>query len=448
MQEFDLVVIGAGMGAVNAANRCARDGWNVAVVDELPYGGTCPLRGCDPKKMLRRGAEVIDAAQLMRGKGIDAGELRINWSELVAFKRTFTDAMPGRIEAGFSRNGINMFHATARFTDERTVDIGDDRLRGRYVLIATGAAPRQLNFPGSEHVTTSDRFLELEELPKRILFVGGGYVSFEFAHIAARAGAEAIIVERGVRPLKGFDPDLVDKLVARTLSAGIDVRMCSTVEGVVESGDGLAVSVTVDGITERLEADLVVHGAGRVAAIDRLDLDVAGVEATRAGVIVHEHLQSVSNASVYAVGDSADSGAPRLTPVAVFEGKVAASNMLNGRETVPDYRGVPSAVFTIPELTRVGLLETEAKAQGNVEVKFTDTSTWYSQMRVGESCAGAKVLIDESTGKVVGAHLLGPESAELINFFGLAMRLDLKATDLRQLVSAYPSVGSDLGSLV
>ncbi len=449
MQEFDLVVVGVGMGAVSAANKCARAGWKVAVVDELPYGGTCALRGCDPKKMLRRGAEVIDAAQLMQGKGIETGDLRINWSDLVAFKRTWTDVTPGRIEAGFSRNGVAMFHGTARFIDKRTIDVDGDHLHGNYVLIATGAKPRSLEFPGAEYVTTSDQFMELEQLPERILFVGGGYVSFEFAHIAARAGAKAVIVERGEHPLKAFDPDLVDKLVARTRAAGIDVHLASAVQGISKSQEYLTVSATVDGADEHFDVDLVVHGAGRVPALDRLDLEAAGVEAGPAGVTVNEHLQSVSNAAVYAAGDSAASGGAPLTPVAVFEGKIAASNMLRGNQAVADYRGVPSAVFTIPELTRVGLLESEAKAQNlDVEVKVTDNSEWYSQLRVGESCAGAKVLIDRSTGQIAGAHLLGPGTGELINFFGLAMRLELKAPDLRRMVSAYPSVGSDLGSFV
>ena len=154
-RQFDLVVLGVGMAAVSAANKCASAGWSVAVVDELPYGGTCALRGCDPKKMLRRGAEIIDAARLMRGKGIDDSGLRINWSDLVAFKRTFTDRTPGRIEGNFEKNGVTMFHGAARFVDRTAVEVGGERLEGQYILIATGAKPRPLDVPGAEHIIDS-----------------------------------------------------------------------------------------------------------------------------------------------------------------------------------------------------------------------------------------------------------------------------------------------------
>ncbi len=447
--QFDLVVLGVGMAAVNAANKCASAGWSVAVVDELPYGGTCALRGCDPKKMLRRGAEIVDAAHLMRGKGIDDGGLNINWSDLIAFKRTFTDKMPARIEGNFENNGIATFHGTARFVDKTSVEINGDRLESRYILIATGAKPRPLNLPGAEFIIDSTAFLELEKLPKRILFVGGGFVSFEFAHIAARAGGEVTIIDRGDRPLKAFDPDLVDRIIERGSSSGIGFSAKTELESVEKTDDGYRVTATIDGQVKEWQVDLVVHGAGRIPAVGQLNLTAAGIQANERGIVVTEHLLSVSNDAVYAAGDAAASlGAP-LTPVAVFEGKVAASNMLKGNENTPDYRGVPSTVFTIPELARVGLLEAEAKDQGgDVRIKFTDTSGWYSNMRIGETCAAAKIIIDSDTDEITGAHLLGPEYGELINFFGLAIRLRLKTRDLKQMVSAYPSVGSDLGSLL
>ena len=449
MENFDLVVIGVGMAAVSAANKCAAAGWRVAVVDELPYGGTCALRGCDPKKMLRRGAEIIDAARLMRGKGIVDADLQIDWPDLMAFKRTFTDKVPGRIESNLKDSKVSTYHGSARFMNETTIEVEGTQLQGRYVLIATGAQPRPVDVPGAEHLVMSDRFLELEQLPERIFFVGGGFVSFEFAHIARHAGASVRIIDRGARPLKGFDPDLVDKLMARTRAIGIDIQLQTNLSAIEKTNDGFRVAASTTDGTKEWSADLVVHGAGRVPALDRLDPDVAGIEFGAKGVAVNEFLQSVSNPAVYAAGDAADSPGAPLTPVAVFEGKVVASNMLKGNEATPDYRGVPTGVFTLPELTRVGLLESEAKAQGaDVRVKFTDTGGWYSNRRIGETCAAGKVIIDNETDKISGAHLLGPEYAELINFFGLAIRLGLTTRDLKKMVSLYPSVGSDLGSLV
>jgi glutathione reductase (NADPH) len=446
----DLIVIGAGMAGIAAANKCATAGWSVAIVDELPYGGTCALRGCDPKKMLRRGAEIIDAAALMRGRGIKAGGLAIDWAGLMAHKRSFTDQVPDKMQAGLKKNGVETFHGHARFVNENTLELdGGERLQGRHVLIATGAAPRPLGFDGADLMIDSTDFLELEELPGRIVFIGGGFISFEFAHIAVRAGSAVTILHHSERMLRQFDPDLVSMLVERSRAIGIKIVTGTEPQSLVATQDGLKLSVTGPGGQRQLDADHVVHGAGRNAAVTHLDLPAGGIDATRRGVTVHPHLQSTSNPAVFAAGDAAASPGQPLTPVAVFEGKVAASNMLKGGTRAPDYTGVPSAVFTVPELVRVGLLEEEAEAQGlDFRIAHTDTSAWFSNRRIGETHAAAKVLIDSQTGKVLGAHLFGPEYGELINFFGLAMRLGLKARDLQAMVSAYPSVGSDLGSLL
>ncbi len=449
MKSFDLIVIGAGTAATSAANKCASAGWSVAIIDELPYGGTCALRGCDPKKMLRRGAELVDAVHLMRGKGVEVDSIRINWSELMAFKRTFTDAMPDRVEGNLRKNGVQTFHGTARFINTNSIDVDGAVLEGRFVLIATGARPRKLDFPGAEHLIDSTQFLELEALPKRILFVGGGFISFEFAHIAARAGSTVHIVDHGVRPLKAFDPDLVDKLVQRSENIGIEFHPQSDLRAIERVNDSFEAMAVRDNGETKWIVDLVVHGAGRVASLDRLGLDKAGVEFSDQGVGVNEYLQSVSNPVVYAAGDASDTKGWPLTPVSFIEGQVAGSNMLKGNNRTADYRGVPTAVFTVPELTRVGLLDSDAKELDlDYRVKFTDTGGWYSNMRVGEDCAAVKVLINNQTNEIIGAHLFGPEYAELVNIFGLAIRFGLKTANLKRMVSAYPSVGSDLGSLI
>ena len=447
--DYDLVVIGAGMAGVTAANKCASAGWKVAIVDALPYGGTCALRGCDPKKILRRGAEIIDSARLMRGKGIDDAGLSINWADLIAHKHGFTDPIPGKMEDGLSGNGVHTLHGAARFTDSNTVTIDDTPHTARHFLIATGARPRPLDFPGHEHLLDSTGFLDLTVLPRRILFVGGGFVSFEFAHIAARAGSTPVILDRGPRPLKGFDPDLVELLINRSAQAGIELWRSTTVTTVENTGTGYQVSIERSGQPTTAEFDLVVHGAGRTPDVSDLDLDTAHVEWDERGVRVAAHLQSTSNPAVYAAGDTAHSPGMPLTPVAVFEGKVAASNMLKDTTTVPDYTGVPTVVFSIPELTRVGMLEHEAHDQGiDVDVRYRDTSGWYSNYRIGETTAATKILIDRSNDQIVGAHLLGPEYGELINFLGLAMQLGLTTRQLRSMTAAYPTVGSDLGSIL
>ncbi|MBZ5733572.1 NAD(P)/FAD-dependent oxidoreductase [Nocardioides sp. TRM66260-LWL] len=448
-QSYDLIVLGAGMAGVASANKCASQGWRVAIVDPLPYGGTCALRGCDPKKILRRGAEIIDSARLMEGKGIDAGGLSIKWGDLMKHKHGFTDPVPENMEAGLNGNGVETLHGPARFTAERQIDVDGTRYDADRFLIATGARPRPLDFPGHEHLIDSTGFLDLDDLPSRILFVGGGFISFEFAHIAARAGASPVIVDRGERPLKGFDPDLVELLVARGAEIGVELRRSTSIVAVEPNSRGYIVTLDRAGVCESIETDLVVHGAGRVADLAGLALDAAGVEWGERGVSVSDHLQSTTNAAVWAAGDSADTAGMPLTPVAVIEAKVASSNMIKGTTAAPNYSGIPTAVFTIPELARVGMLETEAREQGiDLTVRHSDTSGWYSNYRLGETTAAAKVLIDRSTDRVVGAHLLGPEYGELINTFGLAITLGLTTRQLKSTTAAYPTVGSDLGSMV
>ncbi len=448
-RDVDLIVLGAGMAGVTAANKAAQQGWRVAIVDRLPYGGTCALRGCDPKKILRRGAEIVDAARLLRGRGIDEAGLGINWADLMRHKEGFTGPMPQGIEDRLVHNGVLTLHGPARFTGPGYVDIDGDEYHGSHALVATGSRPRPLDFPGHEHLVDSTVFLDLEVLPSRIVFVGGGYISFEFAHIAARAGSVPIIIDRQERPLKGFDPDLVDRLVARGDEAGVQVLAATAVTAVERSGTGWRVGVERSGRREWIEADLVVHGAGRVPDLEPLELAAAGVESSPHGVTVHPHLQSITNPAVYAAGDAAATEGMPLTPVAVAEGKVAASNMVKAAAQVPDYTGIPTVVFTIPELARVGLLEDQARQLGvDVDVRFTDTSAWYSNYRVGEHTAAVKILIDRAHDRIVGAHLLGPEYAELVNIIGLAMKLGLTTRQVKSMTAAYPTVGSDLGSLL
>ena len=448
-RSFDVIVIGTGTAASTVAGRCREAGRSVAIVDELPFGGTCALRGCDPKKLLRRGPEIVDAAQRMDGNGVARDGMHIDWPALAAFKRSFTDPIPEQREKSFAERGIATFHGTARFTGRTSVAVGADVLQGRHIVIASGARPRPLGIPGEDLVTTSTGFMELEDLPRRVLFIGGGYISFEFAHMAARAGAEVTVLTRGERPLGGFDPDLVDRLVERSADAGIRLHVHADVEGVERTGAGLRVHASVAGKDRSFAADLVLHGAGRVPAIDALDLEKAGVDAGKKGVLVNDYLQSVSNDAVYAAGDvAATAGAP-LTPVSSLEGRIAAENILEGNRARPDYTGIPSVVFTIPALARVGLLESEAKEQGlDFTPRLTDMSGWYTVRRVGETRAAAKTLVENGTGRILGAHLLGPESSELINLFALTMRSGLKAEDLKNFVGSYPSAGSDIGYLI
>jgi glutathione reductase (NADPH) len=457
---FDLIVIGTGATASTVAWKCHSAGWSVAVIDSRPFGGTCALRGCDPKKVLVGAAEVIDSNKRMENKGIvHSNSVKIQWPDLMNFKRSFTEPVPKQREEQFSKAGIVAFHGRARFIGQRTVLVGDSQtLDGLHIVIAAGAQPVKLNIPGEENLVKSDQFLELNALPSKIVFVGGGYISFEFAHIAARAGAKVTILHRGTRPLQNFDPYLVDMLVQRTSELGVEVHLQTKVEGIESSKaknnhDGKFVvhsSDTTDGKKYEIEADMVVHGAGRVPEIDDLDLVKAGVEReNRRGVRVNEYLQSVSDPAVYAAGDAAASGGLPLTPVATYEGEIVATNLLEGNHIKPNYKGIPSVVFTIPPLASVGLQEEAAKKQGlRFRTNKADTSSWYSSRRVGENYSGYKVLIEENTDRILGAHVLGHHAEEVINIFAIAIRLGLKAEDIRQAIFSYPTNSSDISYML
>jgi len=445
IRKFDLVAVGTGSAASTVASRCRSAGWHVAIVDSRPFGGTCALRGCDPKKVLVGAAEAVDRARRMKGKGIQAEKLQINWPELMRFKRSFTEPVPKKREEGFAKAGIVAFHGRARFVGPSSIQVNDDVLEGRYVAIAAGQKPADLKIPGTEYLTTSDQFLELDELPKRILFVGGGYIAFEFAHVAVRAGAQVTIVHSSARPLPFFDPDLVNQIVKSTRELCVDVQLGAEVVGIEKSSGQLIVRASASRQKRTFEADMVVHAAGRVPEIDDLNLDAAGVERNKRGVTVNEFLQSVSNPAVYAAGDAAASGGPPLTPVASYDGIIVAANLLKGNHQKPNYLGIPTVVFTIPPLASVGLSESEARKQAlKFRVKKEMTSGWYSSRGVGEKYSGFKVLVEEDTDRILGAHLLGSEAGEVINLFGMAMRSGMRAVDLKHMLFAYPTHGSDL----
>jgi glutathione reductase (NADPH) len=338
-RKFDVIAIGTGSAASAVASRCREAGWQVAIVDSRPFGGTCALRGCDPKKVLVGAAEAVDWIRRMKGKGVRAEKLQIDWPELMRFKRSFTEPVPERREHGFAIAGIATFHGRACFAGPTTVKVGEETLEGRYVVIAAGMVPADLEIPGAQHLTTSDQFLELNELPPRILFIGGGYIAFEFAHIARRVGSQVTILHRGPCPLALFDSDLVDQLVERTRELGIDVHIGTEAIGIERTSCELMVRALASGETRTFQTEMVVHAAGRVPEIHDLNLGEAGIEWEKRGVRVNEFLQSVSNPAVYAAGDAAASGGLPLAPVASYEGQIVATNLLKGNHQRPNYLG-------------------------------------------------------------------------------------------------------------
>ena len=460
---FNIIVIGTGVAASTVAWECHSAGWKTAVIDSRPFGGTCALRGCDPKKVLVGVAELIDWARRMQDKGVSrkvTTEISLDWGQLMQFKRTFTEPVPKDREDSFNKAGIATFHGNARFTGPNTIRItnegnnSDQTITSENILIATGSKPAKLNIIGEENVVTSDQFLDLDKLPENITFIGGGYISFEFAHLAARAGSNVTILHRGKVPLAGFDLDLVNILLKRTNEVGINVKLETSVKKVdiKDNGKGFAVHLsTSENVHNKIddkivETGLVVHGAGRVPDTENLDLESGGVQSeSNGGIKVNQYLQSITNPSVYAAGDAAATQGIPLTPVGVYEGQIVAQNLLGRKHIQPNYEGIPSVVFTIPPLASVGLQEHTAKQLGlQFRTNFQETSSWYSSRKIGESCSGYKVLVDEANNRILGAHLLGTHAEEVINIFALAIRLGLDLDAIKQGIYTYPTNSYDI----
>lgn len=447
MDTYDLVVIGSGTAAQVASARVREAGWKVAVVDHQPFGGTCQLRGCDPKKIMVAGEESADAVTRMRGHGID-GKVRIDWPALMAFKRGFTDPVPKRQEASYADQGIETFHGVARFTGADALRVGGNELRARHFLIAAGASPAPLGIPGMEYVRTSGDFLEFDTLPARIAFIGGGYIAAELSHLAARAGAHVTVFQRSGRILPRFDPDLVGWLMESFAALDIDVRINAAVKRIERTPAGLVVHTDAKGEHIAVAADAVIHAAGRVPDFAALDPAAGDVQLTHGRLALNEFLQSTSNPRVYAAGDAAGMGPP-LTPVASRDGRVVAANLLEGNHDRPDYRGVPSVAFTLPPIAAVGMGEAEARSKGvRMRVRCEKAADWFTAHRMNERVYGFKTLIEEDSSRILGAHIVGPHAEEVINIFALAIRHGLSARQLEDTIFAYPTSGSDIAYML
>jgi glutathione reductase (NADPH) len=445
IHEFDAVIVGSGTSAYYAADGLRKAGRKIAIIDDRPFGGTCALRGCQPKKYLVCNAEAVAMADHLVGKGI-AEAPRTDWKALQALKNEFLDGKPEGEVKEWQEQGVATFHGRAVMISENELRIGEDVLRADHIVLATGAKPRRTKMLGAEHISISDDFLDLPELPERIVFIGGGYISFEFAHVAIRAGAkEVTILHRSEKPLKAFDGDIVDTVLAASEEAGIKVVVNESPVSVEKKSSGFSVLGSTGAV---YEADLVIEATGRIPNISVLEGGHGNVDHSGRGIAVNGFMQSTTNPRVYAIGDCT-AGSMMLAPVADQEGKIAARNILEGNVAELDRSVIPSAVFTIPSIGSVGLTEEKAQEKGlDFRVNKGTTTGWPSSKRIGEIHSAYKVLIDNATNEILGAHIARHNASEAINILALAMKHHIKAADLADFMWAYPTITSDLKYMV
>ncbi|HBN5100556.1 TPA: NAD(P)/FAD-dependent oxidoreductase [Listeria innocua] len=445
MTEFtyDVVIIGSGASGTTVAFEAQAAGLKVAIVEERSWGGTCVLRGCDPKKVLVGAAEARNLSTRLRGKGIKEAAT-ISWTDLMAFKETFVEDVPESRLESFQEAGIETFFGPASFQNENTLQVGNDILSAKKIVIATGATPNTLKVEGQEHIQTSDDFLSLEKLPDSVVFIGGGYISFEFASIALAAGRDVHIIHHNSEPLKKFDPDFVAALVSTLKEEGIHFHFDTDITKINKNGEKLHIEGK-NGFS--LETDLIIGATGRTPNIAHLALDKANIDYTKKGITVNEKLQTPNHPHIYACGDvAATKGAP-LTPVVSMEAALVAKNILGGNEKI-DYPAIPSVVFTSPKLASIGISMEEATANPEkYQIKNHDTTNWYTYRRTNEKIALAKIIEDRETSQIKGAHFLSEEADYMINYIAILMKANLTLADLQSVIFAYPSPASDLTAL-
>lgn len=447
MDHYDVVVIGSGTAGQSAAHELAVEGYTVALVEKSEEpGGVCALRGCQAKKWYYEVMETVARSRHLMDLGITSLP-ETDWQQILKEKNRFTAKIPEGAVKGLRGSGVTYIEGEAGFLDENTLETGKNQITFRYCVIATGAKPVKLSIEGEEHIATSKDFLDLEALPPRIIFIGGGFISFEFAHFAARLGGKpgAIhILEANSRPLKPFDGDMVGQLVEASRAEGIEIHTEVNISAVRKANSGYQVMFQ-DG--DKLEADLVVNGAGRMPDIDALQLEAAGVETEKGGIVVNSSMKT-TKPHIYAIGDCA--ATLKLARVADMEAKIAVGAILAGEEKqdspLMDYSAAPAVLFTYPQLGMVGKTEEQLQKENIKYWKSFDTQLSIpTYRRLGMKYAAYKILVDEND-QILGAHLLSDNATGMLNTFKQTMIDKIPIGKLRDdnIMSPYPSRESDI----
>lgn len=442
-EHFEVIVIGSGVAGKSIAMGLASSEKQVAIVEEDLWGGTCPNRGCDPKKVLLSAVEAKDKANQLSGKGVKE-EIHINWPDLMAFKQTFTHPVSEQSKKGLEDTGVTTLTGSAQFTSQNTIQVGESVVEADQFIIATGARPRILDLPGSEHFLTSDDFLSLPDMPDTLTFVGGGYITFELASIANAAGADVHVIQHNDTPLKAYNQSFVQELMNQLESKGVTFHLNTDVAEIKKTDQGYSLTDKQD---FELTTDLVFAATGRIPNADTLNLEAAGVDYDKGGILVDQHLRT-SNPSIFALGDVLSKKEPKLTPVSSFESSYLLNYLTDKTDQPIVYPTIPTILFTSPKLAHIGVTTEEAEKHPDYyEASTIDTSKWFSYSRVNEPVSKVSIVTEKESGQLVGAACLNNEADQLINYFSFLINRQIKKEELSTMMFAYPSIGSDLSSL-
>lgn len=438
--DYDLFVIGAGSGGVRAARMSASHGAKVAIAEEHRVGGTCVIRGCVPKKLFVYASHFAEEFEDAAGFGWEVGQSSFEWSKLVANKDTEIDRLNKIYMRNLKASGVEILNGRAVFKDAHTVLLDGREITANYILIAVGATPFMPQIEGIEHAISSNEAFYLKDFPSDITIVGGGYIAVEFAGIFNGLGANVTLVYRGEEILRGFDGDIRTHVQEEMIKKGIDIQTQNDVTSIKKVGKGFEVSFKNG---TRRETLCVMYATGRVPYVQGLGLDTVDVELGSKGEIKVDAYSQTSVDNIYAVGDVTDRS--QLTPIAIREGAAFAETVFNNTPLAVDHYNIPTAVFSQPPVGTVGMTEEEAR-----DNKF-DVDIYKSVFRpMKHTLSGRdektlmKLVVDRKTDKVLGLHIVGPDSGEMIQAFGIAVKMGATKSQFDATVAVHPTAAEEL----
>ena len=440
--DYDLFVIGAGSGGVRAARLAAMSGAKVLVAEEHRVGGTCVIRGCVPKKFMVYASEYSKHFETARGYGWTVPETSFDWPRFLMAKDNEIARLSGIYVRNLQNAGAELVHGKARLVDRHTVEVeGHGRVTADKILIATGGRPwMPHDLPGIEHAITSNEAFHFEQLPKRAVVVGGGYIALEFACIFNGLGVDTTVVHRGPNVLRGFDDDIRSHVAEEMEAAGVKIRLGSQLNRIEKTADGL-IAHCVDGHV--LETDVVMFAVGRVPYTDALGLEAAGVELTETGAVKVDAYSQSSVDNIWAVGDVTDR--INLTPVAIREGAAFAQTVFYDKPTTFDHDMVASAVFTQPQVGSVGLSEADARhTHGKIDIYLSKFRPMKETFYGGQQRALIKLVVAQGSERILGCHVVGPDAGEIIQMAAIALKMGVTKPQWDATCAVHPTLAEEL----
>jgi glutathione reductase (NADPH) len=438
--DYDLFVIGAGSGGVRAARMSASHGAKVAVAEEYRVGGTCVIRGCVPKKLFVYASHFAEEFEDAAGFGWTVADAKFDWPTLVKNKDAEIDRLNGIYIKNLEASGVEILQGRAIVKDANTVTLDGRDITAKYILVAVGGTPFMPQIEGVEHAISSNEAFHIEALPKDIIVVGGGYIAVEFAGIFNGLGVDTTLVYRGAQILRGFDNEVRDHLAAEMAVKGVSIKTESDIAAITKTDNGYTVTYQ-DGSTQ--DTGLVMYATGRVPMTDGLGLENAGVELGAKGEIKVDAYSKTNIDSIYAVGDV--TARAELTPVAIREGAAFAETVFNDNPLSVDHSIIPTAVFSQPSIGTVGLGEEAAREAGHeIDVYAASFRPMKNTLSGNPEKTLMKLIVDKADDKVLGLHIVGPDSGEMIQAFGVAITMGATKAQFDATIAVHPTAAEEL----